>query len=239
MAEAMFSPYSVMSPLTSDKTSDQPIVLTIGKLGLADLRSVVTLIEHPIRDYDWTKPEQTTISPAEAQHASFIQSQLLNQPAHLLNEATIWARAIYPLLALAETEYIRAWSEIALNAQFPRFSISGVADGVLGRSIAGRLEAPYFVVVEAKRGIEAVDPVPQLYGELLAAAFINNQLSQATEQVIFGCYTIADNWTFVKAILRGIDQPKPILELEFSREYSEKSEILPILQILKSITAAS
>lgn len=228
-----------MSPLTSEATRDQPIVLTIGKLTLADLRSVVTLIEHPIRDYAWTKPEQITITPAEAQHASFIQAQLLNQPAHLLNEATIWARAIYPLLALAETDYIRAWSEIALNAQFPRFSISGIADGVLGRSIAGRLEAPYFVVVEAKRGIEAADPLPQLYGELLAAAYINSQLEQVKEQVMFGCYTIADNWTFVKGSLRAIDQSHPILDLEFSREYSEKSEILQILQLLKSITASS
>ncbi|NJM45272.1 MAG: hypothetical protein HC860_03190 [Alkalinema sp. RU_4_3] len=228
-----------MAPLTSDTARDQPIVLTIGKLNLTDLRSVVTLREHPIREYGWTKPAAVTISTAEAQQANFIQSQLRNQPAHLLNEATIWARAIYPLLALAETDYIRAWSEIALNAQFPGFSIGGIADGVLGRSIAGRLEAPYFVVVEAKRGIEAVDPIPQLYGELLAAAYINSQLEQVEEQIVFGCYTIADNWTFVKAVLRAIDQPKPVLDLEFSREYSEKSEILQILQILKSITASS
>lgn len=228
-----------MSPLTSETTRDQPIVLTTGKLNLTDLRSVVTLREHPIREYSWTKPAAVTISTSEAQQVNFIQSQLLNQPAHLLNEATIWARAIYPLLALAETDYIRAWSEITLNAQFPRFSIGGIADGVLGRSIAGRLEAPYFVVVEAKRGIEAVDPIPQLYGELLAAAYINSQLEQVEEQIVFGCYTIADNWTFVKAVLRGIDQPKPVLDLEFSREYSEKSEILQILQILKSITASS
>jgi hypothetical protein len=227
-----------MTAPTSESTRELPIALTIGRLTLADLRSVVQLIEHPIRDYGWTHPQTIAITPNEAQYASFIQSQLLNQPAHLLNEATIWARAIYPLLALAETDYIRAWSEIALNAQFPGFSISGIADGVLGRSIAGRLEAPYLVVVEAKRGIEAVDPIPQLYGQLLTAAYINHQTAQTDEQTVFGAYTIADSWTFVKATLRAIESPRPILELECSSEYSEKHEILAILQILKSITGA-
>ncbi|MCP2728699.1 hypothetical protein [Limnofasciculus baicalensis] len=144
-----------------------PVALKIGKLLLEDIRTLIALKEYPIRDYPWTEVERITLTAQEKQQAAFIQSQLINEPTHLLNEATIWARAIYPLLALAETDSIRAWAEITLNAQFPTFSISGIADGVLGKSVAGRLEAPYLVVVEAKRGIEAVDPIPQLYGELL------------------------------------------------------------------------
>jgi hypothetical protein len=52
--------------------------------------------------------------------------------------------------------------------------------------------ALFLVVVEAKRGIEDSDPIPQLYGEMLAAARLNWQLDQQESQVIFGCYAIAD-----------------------------------------------
>jgi hypothetical protein len=40
-----------------------------------------------------------------------------------------------------------------------------------------RLVAP-LLVVEAKQGIEGTDPIPQLYGEMLAAAWLNWQANQ-------------------------------------------------------------
>jgi hypothetical protein len=110
----------------------------------------------------------------------------------LLNEATIWARAIYPLLLLGERGAIRARAEVSLSATYRQFQISGIVDGALGKTIAARMVAPFLVVVEAKRGIEGSDPIPQLYGEMLAASRLNWQLDQQEPQAIYGCYTITD-----------------------------------------------
>ena len=43
----------------------------------------------------------------------------------------------------------------------------------MGYSVAGRLEMPYLVVVETKRGVENQNPIFQLYAQLLAAARLN------------------------------------------------------------------
>jgi hypothetical protein len=65
----------------------------------------------------------------------------------------------------------------------------------------GMMESPYIVVVETKRGIDNQNPLFQLYGQLLAAAHLNweNENQEHSPQEIFGCYTIADSWTFVRA----------------------------------------
>ena len=154
---------------------------------------------------------------------------------HLLNEATLWCKAIYPLLQLAEEENLQVWAEIALSAQYGQFELEGIADGVIGPSIAGRIQAPYFVMVETKRGIEGSDPVYQLYGELLAAAWMNSQIDGRDNQEIFGCYTIADAWTFVRGEVGNISSDRPTLTVEFSPEYTEKVEAPTILKILKGI----
>ncbi|MCY7320294.1 MAG: hypothetical protein LH660_00425 [Phormidesmis sp. CAN_BIN36] len=54
---------------------------------------------------------------------------------------------------------------------------------------------------------------------------------------IFGCYTIADTWKFLRAEIENIDTEQPTMSLEYSREYVEKLETETIFKILKTIVA--
>ena len=45
-----------------------------------------------------------------------------------------------------------------LSAVYSQFEVDGMANGVMGYSVAGRLEMPYLVVVETKRGVENQNP---------------------------------------------------------------------------------
>ncbi|NJR71439.1 MAG: hypothetical protein HC771_24590 [Synechococcales cyanobacterium CRU_2_2] len=139
------------------------------------------------------------------------------------------------MLLIAEQGNVRAWSEVPLQARYSSFEAEGIADGVLGRSVAGRLEAPYLIVVETKRGIENQNPIFQLYAQLLAAARLNWELNGREPQILFGCYTIADSWTFVRAVVSDIEGAQPTLQVEASREYRETSDAEIILKILKGI----
>jgi hypothetical protein len=85
--------------------------------------------------------------------------------------------------------------------------------------------------------VESQDPVPQLYGQLLAAAHINWEQEKKRCQEVFGCYTIADSWTFLRAEVTDIETDLPTLRVEYSREYTEKTEAETILKILKFIVA--
>ncbi len=209
--------------------------LTLSNVSLADLKQVVTLKEKPGRDHSWTDVSAIALTPNDQRQLGDVQNRLRDMSLHLLNEATIWSRAIYPLLLLAEQADIQAWAGVPLQTQYANFAIDGVADGALGRSLAGRMEAPYLVVIEAKRGVEAQSPIFQLYGQLLAAARLNWLESQQEPQEVFGCYTIADSWTFVRAEVTGMEQEKPTLTVEYSRELTEKVDAEQILKILKGI----
>jgi hypothetical protein len=55
-----------------------------------------------VQSYPWLQVEGITLTESEQRELQIIQSRLMNLKVHLLNEATIWARAIYPLLLLAE-----------------------------------------------------------------------------------------------------------------------------------------
>ncbi len=109
----------------------------------------------------------------------------------------------------------------------------------MGPSFAGRIQCPYLVMVETKRGIENTNPIFQLYGQLLAAAWLNHQLKEQEIQEIFGCFTIADAWTFVRAEVSAIESDRPTLKVEFSPEYAEKFDAAKILRILKQIIRRS
>jgi len=124
---------------------------------------------------------------------------------------------------------------VSLKARYPTFEVEGIADGALGRSFGGRLQCPYLVVVETKRGIEGQNPIGQLYGQLLAAARLNWQRNQGDPQEMFGCYAIADSWTFIRAEVAGLDTKRPGLRVESSREYMEKVDAETILKLLKTI----
>jgi hypothetical protein len=210
--------------------------LSIGKLNFENLASFVEIQEKANANPSWAAVEAAELTNDETVQADFITQRLAAEPAHLLNEATIWARAIYPLLVLGEYGEIRARAEVPLAAQYQKFYINGIADGAMGKTIGSRVVAPFLVILEAKRGIEGSDPIPQLYGEMLAAARLNWQLNPNTEtQKIFGCYTIADTWTFLQGEVRNIDSDRPILSIEYSREYTQKYDANTILKLIKSI----
>ena len=89
--------------------------------------------------------------------------------------------------------------------------------------------------MKPKRGINAPNPQYQLYGEMLAAAWLNWKQNTESEQEIFGCYTVADSWTFVYGIVNEIETEKPKLTVELSKTYNGVLEAEHIVQILKSI----
>jgi hypothetical protein len=210
--------------------------LSIGKLNFENLVTFVEIQEKANTNPSWAAVEAAELTNDEMIQADFITQRLAAEPAHLLNEATIWARAIYPLLVLGEYGEIRARAEVPLAAQYQKFYINGIADGAMGKTIGSRVVAPFLVILEAKRGIEGSDPIPQLYGEMLAAARLNWQINPDTEtQKIFGCYTIADTWTFLQGEVRSIDSDRPILSIEYSREYTQKYDANTILKLIKSI----
>ena len=218
--------------------------LTFSTVTLALLRQVVNLQERDASEI-WLASAEIQLSDRERLQLEIIQSYLIHEKLHLLNEDTLWARAIYPLLLIAEKTGIRAWSEVPLSAVYSQFEVDGIADEVMGYSVAGRLEMPYLVVVETKRGVENQNPIFQLYAQLLVAARLNwegdslqdSKAERAPMQEIFGCYTIADSWTFVRAEVSEIESDRPTLKVESSQEYSEKSDAETILKVLKSIVA--
>lgn len=197
------------------------------------LKELVHLREQGIVPHLW-ETMNPPLTEEERSRLSVIRSNLLNYQLNLMNEATIWSRAIYPLLLLAEQGTLQAWAQVPLRAEYPRFILEGIVDGVLGDCVSGIVTAPYLIVAEAKRGLEAQNPQFQLYGEMLAAAWLNHQENGRAEQEIFGCYTIGDNWTFVRGQVTGFTE-MPSMTLETSREYAEKLEAETIFQILKSI----
>jgi hypothetical protein len=64
---------------------------------------------------------------------------------------------------------------------------------------------------------------------------LNREENGGERQEIFGCYIIADSWTFVRGLVSEIDSERPVIIIEHSREYAEKSEADTILRILKSV----
>jgi hypothetical protein len=68
---------------------------------------------------------------------------------------------------------------------------------------------------------------------MLCAARLNEQAGHPSRE-IYGCYTVADLWTFLRGRLDWRD-PKPLMSVLSSREYTEKTEAATILGILGSI----
>lgn len=206
-------------------------------LSLPILKQWVDLNENGIADYDWLDVEAISLNEAEQQELQRLRLRLLNHRTLLMNEATIWARGIYPLLLLAEQGNIKAWAGVAMRAAYPQFEIEGIADGVLGKCASGFIEAPYLIVVETERGLEAQNPIYQLYGQLLVAAHLNWENNSAEPQEIFGCYTIADSWSFIRAEVDGMVADRPTMQIESSRQYAEQYDAEKIAKILKGIVS--
>ncbi|NJN66311.1 MAG: hypothetical protein HC884_06150 [Chloroflexaceae bacterium] len=215
-------------------------VLKFAELSPASLRRIVNLTERRIAPYEWTQVDLMTLDSDDQRRVQDMVNRLLYADTNVMNEATIWDRAIYPLLLLAEQGDIQAWSQVPLRATYPHIELQGVTDGVLGSGITSLVESSYYlVVVEAKRGLESPDPRPQLCGQILAAARLNWERDQHPVQELYGCYTIRDGWNFVRAEVHRIDSDAPAMTIEFSREYVQKLEAETILKILKRIVAKS
>ncbi len=211
--------------------------LILSTLSSPSLKRWVNLNECGIAEYDWLNVKAISLNEIEQQDLRRLQLKLKTSRLHLMNEATIWARGIYPLLLLAEQDNIEAWAGVAMSAKYPQFEIEGIVDGVLGKCVSGFIESPYLMVVEAKRGLEAQNPLYQLYGQLLVAAHLNWENDQTEPQEIFGCYTIADSWSFIRAEIMGITADRPTMRIEFSRQYAEQYDAETIVKILKGIVS--
>jgi len=210
---------------------------TFSELSEETLNSIVKLREREVVPEKWIQ-RMMALNDEEQERLKFLTSYLRNRQTHLMNEATIWSRAIYPLLMLAERGNIQAWAGVPLKAQYPRFELEGEADGALASSVSGRIRVPYLIVVlQAQRGIDAPNPQFQLYGEMLAAAWLNWRGNHQTAQEIFGCYTISDSWTFVHGTVEEFEAEQPVFTVELSGQYFEQFEAETILQILKFIAA--
>jgi len=210
-------------------------IFKISDLTAESLNSLAEIYEKGVTPDLWDNMD-VRLTTQERRQVKTVVSSLLNQSVVLMNEATVWSRAIYPLLMLAEQGGLCAWAQLPLKAQYKRFTLEGIADGVIGYNLFGISKSFRLIVVEAKRRAEAQDPQLQLYGAMLAAARLNWEQDGRVEQEIFGCYTVADNWTFMHGLVSDIEADRPKLTVASSREYAEKIEAESILRILKFIT---
>ncbi len=201
------------------------------------LRALVTLEEEDSAAETWEDMQTIPLTPEESVLLEYLKSDMHQRHLPLMNEATVWTRAIYPMLRLAEQGRVLAWAGVPLKAAYPTFGLEGEADGALAPSVGGRIQPPYLIVHEAKRGVDAPNPQFQLYGEILAAAWLNWERDAHTEQEIFGCYTIADNWTFVQGVVSDIASENPAFAVRLSKRYNGIFEAERIVQILKAIVA--
>ncbi|MBO0726607.1 MAG: hypothetical protein J2P52_13475 [Blastocatellia bacterium] len=209
--------------------------LTFSGLTPDSLSCVATINEKGVTPNLWDGMN-LSLTEQERRQVEVVISSFLNKSVLMMNEATIWSRAIYPLLVLAEEGGQEAWSQMPLKAQFLRFSLKGIADGVVGHNISGLAKSFHLVIVQVKRESEAQDPLIQLYGAMLTAAGSNWALDNRLPQEIYGCYTIADNWIFAHGLVDDLEAPRPEMTVALSRAYSEMVEAETILRILKSIT---
>ena len=203
------------------------------ELNAARLLEIAAVHYDPPQPEVWEQLARREIGESARSALGLIVAKLREFRLFLANEATVWARAIYPVLALAERGGIFAFAVVPLSAKFDDIELRGEADGALAAGVNSEPETPYVVVIEAKRGVGATEPVSQLVGAMLCAARRNEKGGKPAEE-IFGVYTIADVWTFVRARIDW-SQTRPVMRVLASAEYMEKVEAATILAILESI----
>lgn len=199
------------------------------------LNSLILLNEATLAE-TW-EPMVVELEEEENREIKIIKKRLQGEPILPLNEATVWGKAIFPILISAERSPYSAWANVLLKATFKEFMLEGFVDGTISVNRAGRAAEPHLIVVEAKKGENVPSPRWQLYGSMLTVVKMNLEQNQATSNIIHGCYTIADTWVFVRGEVSDIEAEKPKLRLKTSREYVERFEAEIILGILKAIVA--
>lgn len=206
------------------------------------LESLVTLTG-PVDDPAlWRGFEATALAPELLPHLSWIVARVRAVLTVRANESTVWSRAIFPLLMLAESGTVRAWSQVPVRAELRGadgpVELAGVVDGVLARETAlgGQARPPFLLVVEGKRAIDATDPGPQLLAAMLASLASEPGAHSATAAERYGCFTVGDTWTFLRAEWsRAAADARPTLRLSWSREYAEAAEGERLLAVLLGI----
>src|SRR5262245_42619047 len=215
---------------------DMTWTFKFSELAPESLNTIVTIEEKGVTPELWDKIE-VSLTEQELRQAKSIASSFLNMSVAQMNEATIFSRAIYPLLVLAEQDRLETWAQAPLRAQYTWFVLNGIADAVIGFNISGVTKSSFYLILfQAKLGRQSRDLQVQLYAAMLAAARLNWERDKRLPQEIFGCYTTADNWTFARGMVSDIEADRPTMTVASSREYSEKVEAEAILRILKSIT---
>ena len=218
-------------------------MLGLDTVSLDDLARLAVLESRDMAPVPWEGAAPPLDEEARAQ-LRYLAGKLARARPTTLNEATLWARAVYPLLELAETDSVHAWAEVALAAKdpFSDVELAGIVDGVLAPEgvLAGAPGQPFLLVMEAKRGVGATDPRPALLGAILAVLW--TRIAQGAKEApveAFGCFTVGDLWTFVRAeaaVRPEALAPRLGVTLSWSREYAERSEADAILEALRWIT---
>jgi hypothetical protein len=208
------------------------------QLTIDQLRDLVVVDNAGMDPSRWEARERGALSETEQTPLAALRSYLVSTRVTLFNEATLWGRAIYPLMMMAERGPLHAYAQVPMSATLPRGALRGEVDGALAHEgLGAEVTSPYLLIVEAKRGVENHDPVAQLIGGLVCAAFESQRDHARGEQHIAGAYTVSDLWTFVEAWVTGLDSEQPRVRVVFSREYTEKTEAAAILCILKALVA--
>ncbi len=189
----------------------------------------------------WESFSRTELTDEDRTELSSLARHLAFYTTTRVNEATLWARAIYPMLMVAEVGDVRAWSQVALNVVVrggEPIRLQGVVDGALAVDVAGQPTVPFLLVVEAKRLLDAVDPLPQIQGAMLTVALQRLDAQPDRTHEVFGCFTIGDIWTFLLGRFCCSPASDGITaEYHPSRELSERTEADVIASILKAIVA--
>lgn len=190
----------------------------------------------PIADEPWAQRERRELSGAALRGVDDRLARLRRFNTARANEATLWARVIYPLMELAESGDVLAWSQVTMSARHPTLdlAITGVIDGAFARDDLGQPALPLLLVVEAERGIDASDPLPQVAGAMLAVALPRCTVGAPPAEV-FGAFVVTDKWTFLRGTVTADGAGALELSLAPSREYAVRHESPAIVAVMASI----
>jgi hypothetical protein len=146
---------------------------------------------------------ESNLSPSEKDEISLLQSLLKHNVLHW-NEQELSLHFIGPLFSLArfisvELRYnIFAERLIEANIESSKLGnirLYGKPDGIVASGYR-EPETPFFSFQEYKKEL---DPDGQPVGQVLAAMLVGQVLSES-EEPIYGCYVIGQNWHFVTLI---------------------------------------
>lgn len=80
------------------------------------LRALVTLEEEDSAAETWEDMQTIPLTREESVLLDYLKSDMHQRHLPLMNEATVWTRAIYPMLRLAEQGPVLAWAGVPLKA---------------------------------------------------------------------------------------------------------------------------